>query len=149
MHISFFTVFADTERFRLQRTHNTEDDQSFSIPISRTANVKCEDFHCFLENECASAYKYGEEFFLNKFTYGRASEKSHKSRQRLYEHVKQTEPNRSTIDMKKRYLNGSRAINCKTYFCFHKGDHVRKKEKKIIIIPHYTRENFSRHVFTR
>lgn len=126
-HISFFTVFADTKHFHLQHTYNAENEQSPNFPTSRPTNVKFEEcalFQSFVENP--STYKYGEEIFFNRFLYKRAQGKLYKTHERFYEHIRKTKPIRSIFDVKKQYLTGSNQVNCKTYFCFHKGDHVRK-----------------------
>jgi len=122
LDISFFTVFADIEHFHLQHVYNAEDEQSPNFPTS--TNVKFEDafFQCFVES--TSTYKYREEIFLNRFLYKRAQGKL--THERFYEHIRKTKPIRSMFDIKKQYLTGSNQVNCKTYFCFHKGDHVRK-----------------------
>lgn len=103
-----------------------EDEQSPNFPTSRPTNIKFEDafFQCFIEN--GSTYKYGEEIFLNRFLYKRAQGKLYKTHERFYEHIRKTKPIRNMFDVKKQYLIGSNQVNCKTYFCFYKGDHVRK-----------------------
>ncbi|XP_024884242.1 uncharacterized protein LOC112462600 [Temnothorax curvispinosus] len=110
--------------FHLQHIYNAEDEQSPNFPTSHhPTNVKFEDsfFQCFVEN--GSTYKYGEEVFLNRFLYKRVQGKFYKTHERFYEHVKKTKPIRSMFDVKKQYLTGSNQVNCKTYFCFYKGDH--------------------------
>lgn len=113
--------------FHLQHVYNAEDEQSPNFPTSHPTNVKFEDafFQYFVEN--ASTYKYGEEIFMNRFLYNRAQGKLYKTHERFYEHIRKTKPIRSTFDVKKQYLTGSNPVNRKTNFCFHKGDHVRKK----------------------
>lgn len=126
MHISFFTVFADTKRFHLQHVYNAEDEQSPNFSTSHPTNVKFEDafVQSFVENK--SIYKYGEEIFVNRFLYKRAQAKLYNTHERFYEPIRKTKPIRSMFNVKKRYLTGSNQVNYKTYFCFYKDDHVRK-----------------------
>lgn len=125
-HIPFFTVFADTKHFHLQHVYNVEDEQSSNFPTSHSTNIKFEDafFQCFVEN--GSTYKYGEDIFLNRFLYKRAQGKLFKTHERFYEQIRKTKPIRNMFDVKKRYLTGNNQVNCKTYLCFYKGNHVRK-----------------------
>lgn len=105
-----------------------KDEQLSNFLMPHTANIEFEDtfFPCFVEN--ANAYKYNEEILFNTFVNKQTQKKLNKTHQRFYEHVKNTKPIRSMmVDAKKQYLNDSKQINGKMYFCFHKGDHVRNR----------------------
>ncbi|XP_012231607.1 regulator of nonsense transcripts 3B isoform X1 [Linepithema humile] len=107
-----------------KHVNSVEGNLSSNFVISRPANVKFEDtfFQCFVEN--ASARKCRKEILFNRFICERAQEKICKTHQRFYEHIKKAKPIRNMFDVKKQYLNGGKQVSCKTYLCFHKGDHV-------------------------
>lgn len=137
--ILFFAVFPDTRHFHLQHTYNAGDEKFSNFSVSHYINIELEDMflQSFVEN--ASVYKYGEEIFLNRFIHERVQEKLYKTHRRFYEYVKKTKSVRSMTNVRKQYLSGDKRINCKTYFCFNKGDHVRKSSiiSRTLITYHF------------